>query len=83
MCCFNLSNNSITLKPIVKGIVREQQTTILLIFILVENDEVGIAVIGEIDGYEVIKLKAWIPSIDVCYDKRNGVLIHLYCELDM
>jgi len=83
MRSFNLPNNSITLKAIVIRIVSKQQTTILLYLILIQHDEVRIAVIGEIDRYEVWKLKARVASVDISYDKRDGVLIHLNCQIDM
>lgn len=83
MSSFNLPNNSIPFKPIVIGIVCKQETTILLHFILVENDEIRVAIVGEVDRDEIIKLEARVSSIDICYDKCDGVLIDLYCEVDV
>ena len=83
MGCFNLPDNSIPFKPIVIGIVCQQETTILLDFILVQNDKVGVAIVGEVDRYEIIKLEARVASIHIRYDKCDGVLIDLYCEVDV
>lgn len=74
MCSFYLPYDSISLEAVVVRIVSQQKTTILLYLILVENNEVRVAIISEVDRNEIIKLKAWVASIDICSDKVDRIL---------